>query len=170
MPAMLTNPRVGNTPTTALVDEGMRIEFPVSVPVPNIASFEVTAVTVPPDEPPGLKRTSYALPVRPKAVLRLVSLAAKSGIFVCPKIIAPAARSLATTVASFGAINSWPGILYPCQPSVVIKPFTQVFALITTGTPHKGPRWYALPPVAAALSSSAAACSAFARSSVCISL
>ena len=58
MPAMLTRPRVGKTPTTELVAAGMRIELPVSVPLPSTAKFEVTAVTVPPDEPPGLKRTS----------------------------------------------------------------------------------------------------------------
>jgi hypothetical protein len=58
MPAMLTSPRVGNTPTTALVAAGMRMELPVSVPLPSTAMFAVTAVTVPPEEPPGLKRTS----------------------------------------------------------------------------------------------------------------
>jgi len=31
----------------------MRMEFPVSVPLPRTARFEVTAVTVPPDDPPG---------------------------------------------------------------------------------------------------------------------
>ena len=65
MPAMLTSPRVGKTPTKALVAAGMRMELPVSVPLPSKAKFAVTAVTVPPEEPPGLKRTSYALPVRP---------------------------------------------------------------------------------------------------------
>ena len=58
MPAMLTRPRVGNTPMTALVAEGIRIELPVSVPLPRTAMLEVTAVTVPPEEPPGEKRTS----------------------------------------------------------------------------------------------------------------
>ena len=58
MPAILTRPRVGKTPTTELVAAGIRIELPVSVPLPSTAKFEVTAVTVPPDEPPGLKRTS----------------------------------------------------------------------------------------------------------------
>jgi hypothetical protein len=58
MPAMLVSPRVGSTPTTALVAEGIRIELAVSVPVPSIAMFEVTAVTVPPEEPPGENRTS----------------------------------------------------------------------------------------------------------------
>ena len=58
MPAMLTRPRVGKTPTTELVADGIRIELPVSVPLPSTAMFEVTAVTVPPEDPPGLKRTS----------------------------------------------------------------------------------------------------------------
>ena len=39
MPAMLTNPRVGRTPTTALVAAGMRMEFAVSVPLPTNAKF-----------------------------------------------------------------------------------------------------------------------------------
>ena len=55
---MLTNPRVGNIPITALVDDGMRMELLVSVPVPSSAKFALTAVTAPPEEPPGLKRTS----------------------------------------------------------------------------------------------------------------
>ena len=58
MPAMLTRPRVGNTPTRPLVAAGMRIELPVSVPLPSTAKFAATAVTVPPDDPPGEKRTS----------------------------------------------------------------------------------------------------------------
>jgi hypothetical protein len=44
-----------------------------------------TAVTTPPDEPPGEKRTSYALPVRPKEQLRFVSLLARSGMFASPR-------------------------------------------------------------------------------------
>ena len=43
---------------TPLVAEGMRIELPVSVPLPSTAMLAVTAVTVPPEEPPGEKRTS----------------------------------------------------------------------------------------------------------------
>ena len=43
---------------TALVAAGIRIELPVSVPVPSSAMFAVTAVTVPPEEPPGENRTS----------------------------------------------------------------------------------------------------------------
>ena len=110
MPAMLTSPRVGSTPTTELVPDGIRIELAVSVPVPRTQKFAVTAVTVPPEDPPGLQRGLYAFPVRPNAVLMFVSLAAKSGMFVCPRITAPAALSLATTVASIGATSSSPGI------------------------------------------------------------
>ena len=58
IPAMLTSPLVGSTPTTELVEDGIRMELLVSVPVPNTAKFALTAVTVPPDDPPGLKRTS----------------------------------------------------------------------------------------------------------------
>jgi len=58
MPAMLVSPRVGSTPTTELVPAGMRMEFAVSVPVPRTQKFAATAVTVPPDEPPGLNLTS----------------------------------------------------------------------------------------------------------------
>ena len=78
MPAMLTRPRVGKTPTSALVAAGMRIELPVSVPLPSTAMFAAIAVTTPPDEPPGEKRTSYALPVRPNELLRFVSLPARA--------------------------------------------------------------------------------------------
>src|SRR6185503_1464762 len=106
IPAMLTNPLVGKMPTRLLVATGMRIEFPVSVPFPSTAKLDVTDVTVPPDDPPGEKRASYALPVRPNAVDRFVSLAAKSGMFVTPMMIAPAFRSLLTMVASFGATSS----------------------------------------------------------------
>ena len=58
MPAMLTSPRVGKRPTTALVAAGMRIELPVSVPLPRTQRLAVIAVTTPPDDPPGLKRGS----------------------------------------------------------------------------------------------------------------
>ena len=58
MPAMLTKPRVGKMPTRLLVATGMRMELPVSVPLPSMAKLAVTAVTVPPEEPPGEKRGS----------------------------------------------------------------------------------------------------------------
>src|SRR5262249_43366751 len=126
---MLTRPRVGNIPTTELVPEGIRMEFDVSVPFANTAKLAVTAVTEPPEEPPGLKRQSYALPVRPPAELMLVSLAAKSGMLVCPRMTAPAALNFATTAASAGAVNSCPGIRYPLQPSFVIRPLMLVLDL-----------------------------------------
>ena len=44
--------------TSALVAAGMRIELPVSVPLPSTAKLAATAVTVPPDDPPGENRTS----------------------------------------------------------------------------------------------------------------
>ena len=167
IPAILTRPRVGYTPTSALVAAGMRMEFPVSVPFPSTAMLAATAVTTPPLDPPGEKRTSYALPVRPNELLRLVSLLAKSGMLARPTMIAPAARSLATMVASFGAMSSYPGRVKPSQPAVVICPCTLVLALITMGTPQSGPR--ATPaPFAASASSRAASASALSRNTVSI--
>ena len=58
MPEMFVEPRVGNTPASELTLDGWRIEFPVSVPVANIAKLADTAVALPPDDPPGLKAGS----------------------------------------------------------------------------------------------------------------
>ena len=57
-----------------------------------------------------------------------------------PTTMAPAAVSLATMVASRGAISSAPGRVNPSQPAVVIWPATLVFALMTIGTPQSAPR------------------------------
>src|SRR4030095_17158508 len=107
---MLVSPRVGKTPTRPLAPDGSRIEFDVSVPVPRTAKSAAPAVAVPPEEPPGLNRQLYALPVRPPAELIVVSDEAKSGRLVWPRIIAPAALNFATIVASAGALMSRPGI------------------------------------------------------------
>jgi len=166
MPAMLTRPRVGNTPTSALVAAGMRIELPVSVPLPSTAMFAAIAVTMPPDEPPGEKRTSYALPVRPNELLRFVSLLARSGMLASPTMIAPAALNFATIGASCGATSSCPARRNPSQPAVVTCPLTLAFALMTIGTPQSGPR--APAPFAASASSRAASASASRRNTVSI--
>jgi len=101
-------------PTRSLVATGMRMEFPVSVPLPRTARLDVTAVTVPPDEPPGEKRTSYAFPVRPKAVERVVSLAAKSGILVTPSRIAPLREALQRWLhRAVQPIRAWDHVAYP---------------------------------------------------------
>ena len=128
--------------------------------------FAAMAVTMPPEDPPGEKRTSYAFPVRPNDVLRFVSLLARSGMFASPTTIAPAARSRPTIVASRGATSSWPGVVKPAHPAVVICPATLVLALMTIGTPHSGPR--VAPPAAASASSRDASARASSRSTVSI--
>jgi hypothetical protein len=72
--------------------------------------WKVTAVTVPPDEPPG-EADVVGVAGAAKELLRLVSLAAKSGMLVWPMMMAPAARRRATIVASRGAMSSWPGMV-----------------------------------------------------------
>ena len=54
-PPRLTSPRVGRTPTRELADEGERIDWPVSLPVPASARLAATDAPVPPDEPPGVR-------------------------------------------------------------------------------------------------------------------
>ena len=105
--------------------------------------------------------------MRPNEVLRLVSLLARSGMLASPTTMAPAAVSLATMVASRGAISSWPGRVNPSQPAVVIWPATLVLALMTIGTPQSAP-WAPAAPADAAASWRAASASAGARSTVSI--
>ena len=105
--------------------------------------------------------------MRPNELLRFVSLLARSGMLAWPTMIAPAALSFATTVASCGATSSWPARLNPSQPAVVTCPLMLVFALMTIGTPQSGPR-AAPPPCAASASSRAASASASLRNTVSI--
>ena len=54
IPERLTSPFVGRIPTRLLAEDGERIEFTVSVPIPTTAKFAATAAPVPPLEPPGV--------------------------------------------------------------------------------------------------------------------
>src|SRR5271167_194257 len=58
-PARLISPRVGRKPTRPLAEDGERIEFTVSEPVPTVAKLAAKAAPVPPEEPPGVRDSSY---------------------------------------------------------------------------------------------------------------
>jgi hypothetical protein len=45
-------------PTRLLAEAGERIDWPVSLPVPNTAKFAAIATPVPPLEPPGVRLRS----------------------------------------------------------------------------------------------------------------
>jgi hypothetical protein len=58
MPARLTRPRVGLTPTTPLTDAGQTIEPSVSVPTAPAARSAATATPEPELEPQGLRSSA----------------------------------------------------------------------------------------------------------------
>ena len=57
-PSRGTNPNVGLIPTKACEPAGFWIDPPVSVPNPSTAKLALTAVAVPPLDPPGALVTS----------------------------------------------------------------------------------------------------------------
>ena len=112
----------------------MRIEPPPSVPIAAAASPAATAAALPPLEPPGPRVASCGLRVAP-FVGDDVSCphSASSGMFVMPRITAPAARSRLT--ASQSARAGSPTRLVPC---VVSSPATARLSLTAIGTPSSG--------------------------------
>ena len=65
VPPAGTSPSDGLRPTRPLKSEGMRIEPPVSPPMPNMARFAPIAAPVPELEPPGVRLGSYGLRTGP---------------------------------------------------------------------------------------------------------
>jgi hypothetical protein len=58
------------------------------------------AAAEPPPEPPGMRSSSHGLRVGPKYEVSVEDPIANSSMLVLPTMTRPAARSLATTVAS----------------------------------------------------------------------
>src|SRR3954453_21236775 len=88
------------------------MEPPVSVPSAIGASNDATAAAEPPPEPPGIRVRSHGLCVTPYAECSVDEPIANSSMLVLPRIGRPAARTLATTVASYGGT----------QPSRIFDP------------------------------------------------
>src|SRR5574341_1036113 len=80
----------------------MRIEPQVSDPHPTAAKLAAIAAPVPPLDPPGQRRGSYALRVCPPNELMVVIPAASSCRLALPRMMAPASRRRFTTNASSG--------------------------------------------------------------------
>src|SRR5688572_31809837 len=100
IPSRLTRPCDGDRPTTLLTRDGMRIEGAVSSPIAHVTRLAATAVPDPPLEPPGLRSVAYGLQKVPPKELR--SPAAYSPMLDLARIIAPASRSRAISIASSG--------------------------------------------------------------------
>ena len=75
---------------------------PVSLPSARGASNAATAAAEPPPDPPGIRSRSQGLRVGPYAECSVEEPIANSSMLVLPIGTRPAARALATTVASYG--------------------------------------------------------------------
>src|SRR5205807_4263925 len=111
------------------------MEPPVSDPRASGAKPAATAAALPPLDPPGTRLGSCGLRVGPKAEFSVEDPMANSSRLVLPTITAPADRSRATTVASYGGRH--PSRIRDEQ--VVGTPLVQMLSLRTTGTPASGP-------------------------------
>src|SRR5689334_11244180 len=79
---------------------GTRIDPDKSLPIPAGERYAAIAAASPPLDPPGVIRRFLGLLVRPKTGLSVSYGIAISGVLVFPRMIAPAAFNLATTMAS----------------------------------------------------------------------
>src|SRR6185295_16552819 len=86
-------------------EAGRRIEPPVSVPSEARQDRAATAAAEPPDEPPGTASPFHGFRVVPKAEFSVDEPIANSSQLSLPTTTAPAARSRAVTVASYGGTN-----------------------------------------------------------------
>src|SRR5689334_11109889 len=105
-PVRGTRTLVGLIPAIPLLCDGPRMDPPQSEPMSNAARPAATDAPAPPDEPAVLRVKSYGLCDEPYSKLLAVLIPPKppsvnSGVLVLPSRIAPAARTRATTVASF---------------------------------------------------------------------
>src|SRR5580704_4143817 len=89
-------------PTTPEKAAGWRMDPPVSDPSAPAVIRAATATALPPDEPPGMRDVSHGLRVGKNALFSVDDPIANSSMLHLPGSTAPAARSRATTVASYG--------------------------------------------------------------------
>src|SRR4051812_1831153 len=121
-------------PTVPVTAPGCRIEPPVSVLTASGASNAATDAADPPPDPPGIRSRSHGLWVGPYAECSVEEPIANSSMLVLPRIGSPAARSRATTVASYGGIQ--PSRIR--EPQVVGRPRVASTSLTAIGTPSSG--------------------------------
>src|SRR5215469_2552201 len=105
MPFLLTRPRVGLSPTTPQLFDGLTIEPSVSVPIASGASPAAIATPEPELEPDGLRPVPYGFTACLPSLCRplvefLVRKLADSDKLAMPNMTAPASRSLPTRNAS----------------------------------------------------------------------
>ena len=123
-------------PTTPHRAPGWRTDPPVSLPNPPSAEPAATAAAAPPDDPPGTRSVSHGFRLAPKPEFSVDDPMANSSRLVLPTITAPASRSRATAVASYG--GTYPARI--CDEHVVSTPRVHRLSFSATGIPSSGPR------------------------------
>src|SRR5687768_10075249 len=142
MPARLTRPTVGFSPTIPDIDAGLTIDPSVSVPIAKAARFVDTATAEPELEPLGLRSSAYGLRVNPPVALHPLidqeeRILAHSLRLVLPKRTAPARRRRATISAS--CVGG--GLTRASEPAVVrVRPAVSMLSLTSMGMPCSGLR------------------------------
>ncbi len=135
IPSRLTRPSVGLRPAIPLEVDGPRTDPPVSVPMPSWAKVAAMAAPVPPDDPEGLRETSWGLRIHPPTEL-IVAPEASSLMFTLARMMAPASRSRRTRNASSGGIDP----ASSTDPPVVGMSEVSTLSFRTTGMPCSGDR------------------------------
>ena len=114
----------------------MRIDPPPSLPVASEHSPAATAAPAPPEEPPVVRSVFHGLRQWSPSRFCVCPSRPNSGVFVLPRITAPAALTRSTTAESSSGTLSWKA----SDPPVVRIPRVSSRSLIEMGTPCSGPR------------------------------
>ena len=125
--------RVGFRPTRPQFAAGPLIEPAPSDAVAAAHSPAATAAALPPLEPAGLRSVFHGLRVMPNAGPSVSPMIASSGVFVLPRITAPAARRRRTISPSSRA-----GVRFAAVPQVVTSPARSSTSFSAIGTPSSG--------------------------------
>ena len=150
-----TRPSDCLNPTTPHHAAGMRADPPPSVASAKATMPSATAAALPPEEPPLLRSGAKGLPVGPKSGLSHTPLNPRTGLFVLPSTIAPAASMRSTHEQLKSIVRSWSAGMPPNvdgQPGLKSKR-----SFIAVGTPCSGPIG---PPLMSVLSAARARSSA----------
>src|SRR4051812_24781258 len=114
---------------------GMRIEPPWSPPTARSTSPDATSAALPLELPPVVRDGSHGLPTGPVTEVWLPPEKQRSSHTDLPVIVAPAASSRLTTVAS--RLGTKPSRV--CEPFIIGTPATAVLSLTATVFPVSGP-------------------------------
>src|SRR6185437_12116134 len=134
-PVYGTRPWVGLWPTVPHHELGIRTEPPWSPPRARSASPAATSAALPLEDPPVVRLVSHGLRTGPVTEVWLAPGKQRSSQTALPVMVAPAASSRVTTVASRLGTN--PSRVR--EPFIIGTPATSMLSLTATRRPASGP-------------------------------